>query len=209
MDAGSGWSESGAPRGDDYDAQLAARLRGKDPHGEANFVEAVLRRSLGEHHTSAVICDGGCGTGRVAIELARRGYSLVGVDNDPEMLTVARRKAPGLRWVPGDLASVDLEAGLNVVVLAGNVMIFVGRGREPSVLRNLARQLANGGLLVAGFQLSRGGLGLHEYDQAAQDAGLHLVERWATWDRQAWNASADYAVSVHERRDAGDRSIAR
>jgi SAM-dependent methyltransferase len=205
----SSWAESSVPRGDDYDAQLAARLRGKNPHGEADFVEDLLRRSLGEQHEAGVICDGGCGTGRVAIELAQRGYSLVGVDNDPEMVAVARRKAPGLRWVLEDLASVDLQVSLNLVVLAGNVMVFVGRGHEKAVLRNLARQLVKGGLLVAGFQLIDGELGLEEYDRAAQEIGLYLVERWATWDRHTWNASAAYAVSVHERRDVGDTPMER
>jgi hypothetical protein len=30
----------------------------------------------------------------------------------------------------------------------------------------------------------------------ARAAGLHLVHRWATWDRQPFDGG-DYAVSVH------------
>jgi len=61
-------------------------------HGEATFVEALgVRRVL----------DAGCGTGRVAIELARRGLDVVGVDADPGMLSAARAKAPELEWALG------------------------------------------------------------------------------------------------------------
>ena len=42
------------------------------------------------------VLDAGCGTGRVAIELARRGIEVVGVDADPDMLERARRRAPQL-----------------------------------------------------------------------------------------------------------------
>jgi len=34
-------------------------------------------------------------------------------------------------------------------------------------------------------------------DAAAADAGLHLVGRWSTWDRQPWSPGGDYQVSVH------------
>src|SRR5689334_19172434 len=49
---------------------------GVDVHGEATFVMRAAPRS---------VLDAGCGTGRVAIELARRGVEVVGVDVDPSM----------------------------------------------------------------------------------------------------------------------------
>lgn len=147
-------------------------------------------------HPGAAVLDAGCGTGRVAIELARRGYSVCGVDIDPSMLDQARRKAPGLDWRLGDLATVDLGWQFDVIVLAGNVMLFVGTGCEGPVLANLARHLAQGGLIVDGFQL-RYGLDLEDYDRLAAQAGLALRARWATWDRQPWTPGVNYAVSVH------------
>src|SRR5713226_10091127 len=88
------------PRGDDYDAQFQALAQaGEDVHGEAHFVA-----SLGV----ASVLDAGCGTGRVAIELARRGIDAVGVDLDATMLAVARRKAPHLPWYEGDLTTIEL-----------------------------------------------------------------------------------------------------
>jgi hypothetical protein len=78
-------------------------------------------------------------------------------------------------------------------------MIFVTPGTEGAVLANLARHLAPGGRIVAGFQLQPGRLSLGRYDELAAAAGLALEERWATWDCEPWVAGGGYAVSVHRR----------
>lgn len=198
--SGNRWlSSADVPRGDDYDARFTTLAQaGQDVHGEADFVA-----SLG----GASVLDAGCGTGRVAIELARRGVDVVGIDLDSAMLAVARRKAPHLPWYEGDIATIELtmlEAPaqrrlFDAIVLAGNVMIFLVPGSEATVVSNLARHLASGGALVAGFQLISGGLTLAHYDAYAARAGVVLAERWATWDRQPWSPTSDYAVSVHRR----------
>lgn len=60
----------------------------------------------------ASILDVGCGTGRHAIEFARRGYQVVGVDITEGMLTVARRKAEeagvSVEFVQADARTFDL-----------------------------------------------------------------------------------------------------
>ncbi|MDQ3979099.1 MAG: class I SAM-dependent methyltransferase [Actinomycetota bacterium] len=161
--------------------------RGENVHGEADFVESLQPRS---------VLDAGCGTGRVAIELARRGVDVVGVDLDPAMLEQARAKAPEVAWVHGDLAEVDLGRRFDGVVLAGNVMIFLAPGTEAAVVANMARHLGPSGALVAGFQLKPGRVSLDDYDRHAAAAGLRLAERWATWDRAPF-AGGEYTVSVH------------
>ncbi|HTT87036.1 MAG TPA: methyltransferase domain-containing protein [Acidimicrobiales bacterium] len=195
---GNRWLETEVPRGAAYDERFAAlAAAGHDVHGEARFVA-----DLG---VSSVL-DAGCGTGRVAIELARRGHEVVGVDLDDEMLAVARARAPQLLWARADLADVDLGRTFDAVVLAGNVMIFLAPGTEGAVLDRMARHLRPGGLLVAGFSLGRRGLTLQTYDALAADNALELVERFATWDRAAFAPGGDYAVSVHRRcRVAGGR----
>src|SRR5215475_2281895 len=88
------------PRGDVYEARFTALAQtGQDVHGEAHFVAALGVSS---------VLDAGCGTGRVAIELAHRGIDVVGVDLDATMLAVARRKAPHLAWYESDLATLEL-----------------------------------------------------------------------------------------------------
>ena len=191
------WQKSSAPRGDDYDARWRSLAdAGQNIHGEADLVESVLRESGGNS-----VLDAGCGTGRVAIELASRGFSVTGVDADAGMLAAARAKAPELRWIEADLA--DLAAAgvdrVNLVLLAGNVMIFLEPGTEAQVVAGLAGRLTPGGLLIAGFSVLPDRLSLDTYDQAADAAGLASVVRWATWDREPFDGG-DYAVSVHRLR---------
>jgi SAM-dependent methyltransferase len=185
------WLRMQRPSGDEYDAPYERRATaGENVHGEADFVVRLAPRS---------VLDAGCGTGRVARELARRGVETVGVDLDDVMLSTARRKAPALEWHRADLASIDLHRIFDVVLLAGNVMIFLTPGSEGAVVANLARHIAPDGALVAGFSLRRGQLGVEELDSFAADSGLSLVERWSTWDRDPWGPGADYQVSVHRR----------
>ena len=187
-------------RGDDYDVRFSERAAaGLDVHGEADFVTSLGVASPGVASPGPTsVLDAGCGTGRVAIELDRRGSTVVGVDRDAEMLATARAKAPALDWRLGDLATVELPGrSFDIIVLAGNVMIFVEPGTEPAVVANLAPALRPGGALVAGFQLRADRISLDGYDRCCAAAGLALTERWSTWDREPWSPGADYAVSVH------------
>ena len=193
------WLSTRQIAGDDYDAPYKERAAaGENVHGEADLVMTLAPRS---------VLDAGCGTGRVAIELARRGLSVVGVDLDPNLLKTARKKAPTLEWHLADLATISLGRRFDVIVLAGNVMIFLAPGSEEAVLHNLARHLAPGGTLIAGFQLSVGYLQLDRYDTLAEAAHLDLATRYATWDRQPWHPASTYAVSVHTRQ--ADRTLTR
>ena len=186
---GSRWhSDDRFATGDDYDARWRAlAAEGKSIHGEADLVCRF---------EPASVLDAGCGTGRVAIELAARGIDVAGVDLDPAMIGHAREKAPELTWIEDDLATVDVGRQFDVVVMAGNVMIFVAPQTEVAVVANMARHVAPGGHLIAGFQLGRS-FGIVAYDAAAAEAGLERVERFSTWDGAAWTAGDDYAVSVH------------
>ncbi|HUY96664.1 MAG TPA: class I SAM-dependent methyltransferase [Verrucomicrobiae bacterium] len=195
-------------RGADYDAAFAARAAaGADVHGEAALIALLA---------PATVLDAGCGTGRVAAELDRRGIVVVGVDRDPLMLQRARETAPHLPFILGDLATLTVsdvppkrpaEAPADgcaprlfaCVVCAGNVLLFVDPGSEAAVVANLARHLAPGGRLVAGFQLVAAGLDCARYDAICRAAGLELEQRFATWERDPFAPGSDYQVSIHRR----------
>jgi SAM-dependent methyltransferase len=162
---------------------------GKDVHGEAAFVMVLHPRS---------VLDAGCGSGRVAIELARRGVEVAGVDADASMLATARTLAPELDWIEADLTELDLGRVFDVVVMAGNVPLFTPPGTQAALVAGCARHVALGGALVAGFQLDDR-YSLADYDRDAATAGLRLIERYATWDRVPFAEGGGYAVSVHTR----------
>jgi 2-polyprenyl-3-methyl-5-hydroxy-6-metoxy-1,4-benzoquinol methylase len=180
------------PRGDEYQARFdALAAQGQDVHGEVAFL-------LGLDPAPTSVLDAGCGTGRIAVELARRGVDVVGVDVDPRMLVTARAARPDLPWIESDLVELDLGRTFDAVVLAGNVLIFVAPDTEGTVVARAAAHLEPGGALVAGFQLGPRRYTLAALDTDAEAAGLTLAERWATWDRAAFEVG-DYAVSVYRR----------
>lgn len=184
--------------GESYQARLEEIVKaGVDTHGEARLVMAFTPES---------VLDAGCGTGRVALELARLGVFVVGVDRDASMLAVARRlgdelakELPALRlsFLQADLAELDTGGTFDVVVMAGNVPLFTPKGTERALVAGAARHVRRGGVLIAGFQLDHGYL-LETYDLHCAAAGLELVERFASWDRQRFEGG-NYAVSVHRR----------
>ena len=174
--------------------QLARQ--GHDIHGEADLVWS---------YSPTAVLDAGCGTGRVAIELARRGAVSVGVDRDESMLAEARRLSSALsgggvsvEWVCSDLAGMDLDRRFDLVVMAGNVPLFTPRDQRVVMVASVVHHVAPLGRLVAGFQSDQG-FNLSDYDAGCSEAGLSLEDRWSTWDRQPWTATSTYAVSVHSR----------
>ena len=184
--------ETGGTRGADYDAafqELAAS--GVDVHGEAAYVDALLARA--GHPGGAAVLDAGCGTGRVAVELARRGHDVLGVDSDPSMLEVARAH-PGPRWLDADLAALELPDRFDLVVAAGNVVVFLAPGTEPRVVSRLAAHLRPGGLLVSGWRTDR--LEVPSYDAWTRAAGLEAVVRHGSWDGEAYEPGGEWCVAV-------------
>jgi SAM-dependent methyltransferase len=172
---------------DEYATRWDRRAaEGHDVHGEADAVERLGGRS---------VLDGGCGTGRVAIELARRGWDAVGVDADADLLAHARRRAPGLAWHHADLTRVDLGRRFDVVVLAGGVLSFVEDASRPELVPNLARHLIDGGHLLSGGPVADPAE-VVAWAGWCESAGLRPVEQWATWDGDPYEGG-DYLVTVH------------
>ncbi len=172
-----------------YTRWRGLEVAGESAHGEADFIESLQPSS---------VLDAGCGMGRVAIELARRGIDVVGVDLDDDLLKFARLSQSSITWVHADLATMRLGRHFGMVAMPGNVMMFCRPTDREAIIQNAAAHLEPAGLLVAGFQLEsdRDALTLVEYDQRCAASGLELVERWSTWQGDPYRGEL-YAVSVH------------
>ena len=68
------------------------------------------------------VLDLGCGTGTLAIMLARSGHDVTGVDPAAAMLDVARAKpgADRVQWLHGDATGLPIDLRVDVVTLTGN-----------------------------------------------------------------------------------------
>ncbi len=92
-----------------------------DYSGWADFIEEIISR---EYHMGRpeLVLDLGCGTGRMTLELARRGYDMTGVDISPEMLDIARESADDaelsdkMLWLCQDMRDFELYGTVDVTV---------------------------------------------------------------------------------------------
>ncbi len=85
----------------------------------ADFIEKIIKKEY-KNGTPELILDLGCGTGKMAIELARRGYDMTGVDYSPEMLNIAREEAEknksDILWLCQDITEFELYGTVDVTV---------------------------------------------------------------------------------------------
>jgi SAM-dependent methyltransferase len=99
----------------------------------------------------ASLLDAGCGTGRYAIELARRGYCVEGIDRSPELIDVAvdaGRSAPG--WVTfsvGDLLTLT-AARDDAILCRGVLNDLLDDAERDAAFSSFARGLRSNGVLV-------------------------------------------------------------
>ncbi|MDK2884294.1 class I SAM-dependent methyltransferase [Pseudothermotoga sp.] len=71
---------------DEYAEKYDNEIFTKNTKAEIDFIEQELNIPAG-----SFILDVGCGTGRHSIELAKRGYSVKGIDISERMLSIARK----------------------------------------------------------------------------------------------------------------------
>jgi cyclopropane fatty-acyl-phospholipid synthase-like methyltransferase len=118
----------------------------KNTLAEVDFLVEELGLAPGDS-----ILDVGCGTGRHAVELAKRGYAVTGVDLSAEMLAQAATaaKAAGVRveLVHADATKFTLPKMFDAAIgLCEGSLGLLGQGDDPieqplAILRNISRCL--------------------------------------------------------------------
>ncbi|MCD0485569.1 class I SAM-dependent methyltransferase [Streptacidiphilus sp. ASG 303] len=98
------------------------------------------------------VADLGCGPGRVTAHLRALGVDPFGVDLSPEMVAVARREHPGLRFEVGSMTALDLPDGSLRGAVAWYSTVHTPPEVLPGVFAEIHRVLAPGGLLLLAFK---------------------------------------------------------
>ena len=128
----------------DYDSEPYVQSTG----AEVDFIHQELGRN-----TDLEILDVGCGTGRHALEFARRGYAVTGLDLSEEMLAVGQEKARQenlpVEFVKGDARRLDFSRNFEVVVILceGAFSLMENDQMDFQILQGAAEALRQGGRL--------------------------------------------------------------
>jgi SAM-dependent methyltransferase len=98
----------------------------------------------------------GSGTGRIALHLAGQGYTVHGVETEPNMLERAQAKldaTPNLRervtFHAGDALKIALDAAFRTVIIPYNTLMhFHEQAEQLALLRRIRGWLSPGGVLL-------------------------------------------------------------
>jgi trans-aconitate methyltransferase len=94
----------------------------------------------------ASVIDVGCGTGTHAAELAARGFHVLGVDLDPDMLARARALHPGVEFLAADVQRLHLDRSFDAA-LSNAALHWMPD--QCAALAGVRRVLRAGGQFVA------------------------------------------------------------
>lgn len=120
----------------------------------ADQVDTGIRR---RNPAARSLLDVGCGTGR-HLEHLRGRYRVEGLDRNPDLLAIARRRCPDATFHEADMTAFDLRRQFDSVICLFSAIAYV------KTLENMRRTVAN--------------LARH-----ASPGGVVLVEPWFTPER--------------------------
>ncbi len=121
------------------------------PAGQAQL--KFFRQLFTDHGVSRVL-DLACGSGNYALEFARWGLTVVGIDYEQNMIKLAREKArkEGLTvdFRTGDMRKLeDIEGKFDAVVCIGNSLVHLLTDKDLlTALKQMKERLYHGGVLL-------------------------------------------------------------
>ncbi len=117
--------------------------------GECDFIENEI-----QHNTTCTILDVGCGTGRHSIELAKRGYSIMGIDLSDSQLAKARSKAAAenlsINFQKHDARNLPFDAQFDLAIMLceGGFPLMETDEMNFEILKNASKSLKINGKLI-------------------------------------------------------------
>ncbi len=128
----------------------------KNYHQEAAYVDTLIKQYAPQART---ILDIGCGTGKHAGALGKRGYTVHGVDMSPDMLQRAHLMLQEKEFIgaqisfsQGDARSVQLTQKFDVITSLFHVASYQTTNNDiQAFLRTISQHLNPGGIVIFDF----------------------------------------------------------
>jgi len=124
---------------------------------EASFYDVVFEKEddiplYAEYSGMAdgVVLECGCGTGRVTIPLARKGFTIVGIDTNEKMLAIAREKLAKepskvqrrVRLVKADMKAFKMEETFSLCIIPFSTFLhMLAVEDQEACLRTINRHI--------------------------------------------------------------------
>jgi ubiquinone/menaquinone biosynthesis C-methylase UbiE len=119
---------------------------GKDYVKETKFLEALIKK---HKIKGKKILEVGSGTGNHAVCLEKKGFDIIGVDLNEEMLAVARKKSKKIKFVQGDMRSFNIKDEFDIILCLFSTMHYNTNVSDlKKTLKNFYKHLKKGGLLI-------------------------------------------------------------
>ncbi len=119
---------------------------GKDYKAESKRLHQLIRRhkkSIGK-----ALLDVACGTGR-HISYLKSSYSVEGLDLDPGLLAIAKKRNPEVRFHKGDMLTFTLGKEFDIVTCLFSAIGYMTTLRKlRRAVRNMSLHLKPGGVLI-------------------------------------------------------------
>jgi len=166
----------------------------QDPEEEVARIVELLAIAQG----SAVV-DLGCGRGRHAIPLSRRGFLVTGVDISEKMLRLARERASrekvSVEWVREDMREFLRPEAFDAYISLFTSFGYFGDEESEQVLRNVGRSLKPGGVLLLDLRNAQKGLAGEEDHETLVTVPAGRLRLSVTFDRVPGRAHAEHELT--------------
>ncbi len=165
---------------------------------EADFFARHLALAPG-----ARVLDVACGDGRLALELARRGLCVTGVDISEEFLAAGRRSAAeqGLtvEWRQSDMRDLPWREDFDGAFCGGSSFGFLGDAGDSDFLRAVARTLKSGARFAIDAVKAVEVIAPHFRERHAMEVQGIRFEAENRYDAAAGRMESRYTITRGER----------
>jgi SAM-dependent methyltransferase len=150
------------------------------------------------------LLDVACGTGKSFLPFLRRGYAVIACDISPEMVALARAKAPGADVFVADVRTLGKVGSFDLVTcLDDSVNYLVEEGDLDAAFAGLAANLAPGGVLVFDVNTISTYRTTFACDMTEDGPGVVLAWRGGCEGSEAPGCLAELVVEAFRQTDSG------
>jgi SAM-dependent methyltransferase len=147
----------------------------------------------------AAVEDLGCGRGRHAVPLARRGYRVTGVDISENMLRLARsraeREGARVEWVKEDMRTFCRHGSFHLALSLFTSFGYFSDAENQQVLANIGKSLKEGGALLLDLRNAGKGLSRLEDMDRTVEVPAGSLRMSMRFDRRTMRASAEHTLT--------------